>query len=130
MQCFSSTNNIASASAFYPSHPQKKSAKPSAFYTIENPQVRRSANPHFTRGRLLMKSYVKVIPPIHRPLKPASVFQPRLPSSLPSLDGRDVVPWLITTAQIVVIYSQVGVWSKRRQTKTAKVKTATGQNGD
>ena len=23
-----------------------------------------------------------------------------------------------------------GVWSKRRQTKTAKVKTATGQNGD
>ena len=31
-------------------HVRKKSAKPSAFYTIENPQVRRSANPHFTRG--------------------------------------------------------------------------------
>jgi len=43
MQCFSSTYNIASASAFYPSRPQTKSAKPSAFYTIENPQVRRSA---------------------------------------------------------------------------------------
>ena len=27
---------------------KKKSAKPSAFYTFENPQVRRSANPHFT----------------------------------------------------------------------------------
>jgi len=43
MQCFSSTYNIASASVFYPSRPQKKSAKPSAFYTFENPQVRRSA---------------------------------------------------------------------------------------
>ena len=43
--------NIASASAFYPSRLQKKSAKPSAFYTFENPHVRRSANPHFTRGR-------------------------------------------------------------------------------
>jgi len=50
MQCFSSTYNIASASAFYPLRPQKKSAKPSAFYTFENPQVRRSANPHFTGG--------------------------------------------------------------------------------
>jgi len=30
---------------------QKKSAKPSAFYTFENPQVRRSADPHFTGGR-------------------------------------------------------------------------------
>jgi len=38
-----STYNTASASAVYPSHPQKKSAKPSAFYTFENPQVRRSA---------------------------------------------------------------------------------------
>jgi len=43
MQCFSSTYNIASASAFYPSRLQKKSAKPSAFYTFENPQIRKSA---------------------------------------------------------------------------------------
>jgi len=40
---FSSTYNIASASAFYLSRPQKKSAKPSAFYTFENPQIRKSA---------------------------------------------------------------------------------------
>ena len=38
-----STYNIASASVFYPSRPQKKSAKPSAFYTFEYPQLRRSA---------------------------------------------------------------------------------------
>jgi len=43
MQCFSSTYNIASTSAFYPSRLQKKSAKPSAFYTFENPQIRKSA---------------------------------------------------------------------------------------
>jgi len=43
MQCFSSTYYIASASVFYPSRPQKKSAKPSAFYRFENPQVCRSA---------------------------------------------------------------------------------------
>jgi len=38
-----STYNIASASAVYPSCPQKKSAKPSAFYTFKNQQVHRSA---------------------------------------------------------------------------------------
>jgi len=41
--CFFQLTIIVSASAFYPSRPQKKSAKPSAFYTFENPQVRRSA---------------------------------------------------------------------------------------
>jgi len=52
-QCnvFSSTSNIASASAFYPSRPQKN-RKTIRIYTFENPQVRRSANPHFTGGRL------------------------------------------------------------------------------
>jgi len=49
MQCFSSTYNIASASAFYPSRPQKKSAKPSHFTRLK---IRRSANPHFTGGLL------------------------------------------------------------------------------
>ena len=47
-----STYSIASASAFYQSCPQKKSAKPSAFYTFENLQVRRSAfyrRPHLPR---------------------------------------------------------------------------------
>jgi len=56
MQCFSSTYSIASASTFYPSRPQKKSAKPSAFYMFENPQVRRSANLHFTGGPLCWQS--------------------------------------------------------------------------
>ena len=49
---FCSTYNIASASVFYPSRPQKKSAKPSTFYTFENLQVRRAANLHFTGGLL------------------------------------------------------------------------------
>ena len=49
---FCSTYNIASASVFYPSRPQKKSATPSTFYTFENPQVRRAANLHFTGGLL------------------------------------------------------------------------------
>ena len=36
----------------------KKSAKPSAFYTFENPQVRRSANPHFTGGLICQCLYL------------------------------------------------------------------------
>ena len=40
--CVFSTYNIASASTFYPSRPQKKSAKPSAFYTLK---IRKSADP-------------------------------------------------------------------------------------
>jgi len=49
-----STYNIAFASAFYPSRPQKKSAKTSAFYTFENPQVCRSPGPHFTGGLVVL----------------------------------------------------------------------------
>ena len=37
-----------------------------------------------------------------------------------------IADYLKTVARHLLL----GVWSKRRQTKTAKVKTATGQNGD
>jgi len=49
MQCFSSTYNIASASAFYPSRPQKNQQNHPHFTHLK---IRRSANPHFTGGRL------------------------------------------------------------------------------
>jgi len=45
MQCFSSTYNIASASAFYPSRPQKKIRK-----TIRILHVRKSAGPQIRKS--------------------------------------------------------------------------------
>jgi len=67
MQCFSSTYNTASASAFYPSRPQKKIRKTIRIYTFENPQVRRSAfyqrplqvAEHFQNTSYLLKSRIK-----------------------------------------------------------------------
>jgi len=47
---FFASYNIAFASAFYPSRPQKNLSESSAFYTFENLQVRNSADPHFTGG--------------------------------------------------------------------------------
>jgi len=113
MQCLSSTYNIASASVFYPSRPQKQSAKPSAFYTFENPQVRRSANPHFTGG------LCEVVCSENCSVDIALV---KFESSMYARGYQSTRHTVISSRSQLVTSQLDGLWSKRRQTKSAKVR--------